>query len=550
MTTVWLFNTRAERKALCAANPNIQYKSAYKALLCEVLERDLLAGQAAVKLFYPVVEGDEPLRFRLETYPLQALYPDCTIEYIAEQSVQQSALLNENGGVFYRLVFADGREERIFAPVRWKNKADGSRELSATAWQSDASGSRPIASAFEDLYDQACAYLSALPLDELKRGIGQIRFDITLIGADEPLPFGHEHLSLAEALHEDLYFSAQEILNARLGTGERRLRAGQVLPVVRYGADYSFQATVAATPPDYAEIADRAETADATCDKALCPQALAREIEALGGKRFDSQSAQGRPLYGVLINEQLPNAFALSAGQHANESTGVVGALRAAKALCEAGEVGFSYRPLGNPDGYAAFLHLCHHAPNHMQHAARYTAAGCDLAYGDEGEPLPEYRLTQTAKALLPQAWLHLNLHGYPAHEWTRPLSGYVPRHFSRWTIPKGFFLIVRYRAGYREQAQAVLNVALQAVMSHEAQIEQNRAMVKAYLDTVGSADFPIYQNLVPYSIDEYENMDYGVELITEAPDETVSGEWFAIQQETQYRVVMAVAEWLKEESV
>ncbi|MDO4436172.1 MAG: hypothetical protein Q4B71_07155 [Cardiobacteriaceae bacterium] len=544
MKTVWLFNTREERKALSAQNPEISYKSAYKALLCEVLERDLLVGQAAVTLYYPVVEGDEPLRFRLETYPLQALYPDCEIAFVAEKSA-----LGENGGVYYRLVFADGREEKIFAPVRWKDKADGTRELAATAWQCDENGSFPQQSAFEDLYDQACELINTIPLSELSDGKTQIRFDITLTGTDEPLNIGHEHLSLAEALHEEIYFSGLEILEKRFGVGNRRLRAGQILPVVRYGAEDSFKVTISAEPSAYAEQAERSTLADEHCNKALCPQALACEVERLGGKRFDGVSVQGRALYGVLINEHLPQAFALSAGQHANESSGVVGALRAAKALCEAGDIGFSYRPLGNPDGYAAFLHLCYHAPNHMHHAARYTAAGCDLAYGDAEPLLPEYAHTQNAKALLPQAWLHLNLHGYPAHEWTRPLSGYVPRHFARWTIPKGFFIIIRYRKDYKAQAEAVLQSALAAVMSYAPQVEQNLAMVKAYLDTVGEADFPIYEGVVPYSFDEYENMDYGVELITEAPDETVSGDWFMMYQEMQYRVVMAVAKWLKEQS-
>lgn len=27
-------------------------------------------------------------------------------------------------------------------------------------------------------------------------------------------------------------------------------------------------------------------------------------------------------------------------------------------------------------------------------------------------------------------AKLHVNLHGYPSHEWTHPLSGYVPRGY------------------------------------------------------------------------------------------------------------------------
>ncbi len=49
-------------------------------------------------------------------------------------------------------------------------------------------------------------------------------------------------------------------------------------------------------------------------------------------------------------------------------------------------------------------------------------------------------------------AKLHVNLHGYPSHEWTRPLSGYVPRSFAMWTLPKGFFLIIRHHASWEKK--------------------------------------------------------------------------------------------------
>ena len=54
----------------------------------------------------------------------------------------------------------------------------------------------------------------------------------------------------------------------------------------------------------------------------------------------------------------------------------------------------------------------------------------------------PPYEIGARNQALeLSGAQLHLNLHGYPAHEWTRPFTGYLPRGFELWTIPKGFFL-------------------------------------------------------------------------------------------------------------
>ena len=51
--------------------------------------------------------------------------------------------------------------------------------------------------------------------------------------------------------------------------------------------------------------------------------------------------------------------------------------------------------------------------------------------YGEKGARLEAIARTS--------ARLHLSLHGYPAHEWTRPLNGYVPHGFSQWTIPAAF---------------------------------------------------------------------------------------------------------------
>ncbi len=95
--------------------------------------------------------------------------------------------------------------------------------------------------------------------------------------------------------------------------------------------------------------------------------------------------------------------------------------------------------------------------------------------------------------------------------------------------------------------AEEVLQVAIEAVMGYPEQVAMNKEMLSRYLGTVGEADFPIAHDVVPYSMAEYPNQDYPIELITEAPDETVQGDWFRIAQESHYRVVMAVARWLDE---
>ena len=57
-----------------------------------------------------------------------------------------------------------------------------------------------------------------------------------------------------------------------------------------------------------------------------------------------------------------------------------------------------------------------------MHHAARYTALGDDLEYRVKGA-LYEKEIRHKAREIS-QAQLHINLHGYPSHERTRPLSG------------------------------------------------------------------------------------------------------------------------------
>ncbi|NWM44847.1 peptidase M14, partial [Escherichia coli] len=83
---------------------------------------------------------------------------------------------------------------------------------------------------------------------------------------------------------------------------------------------------------------------------------------------------------------------------------------------------------------------------------ARYTALGDDLEYRTAAQP--HEKAIRFEAQRLSGARLHINLHGYPAHEWTRPLSGYMPRGFAMWTLPKGFFLIMRYQHGWEERAE------------------------------------------------------------------------------------------------
>ena len=111
---------------------------------------------------------------------------------------------------------------------------------------------------------------------------------------------------------------------------------------------------------------------------------------------------------------------------------------------------------------------------------------------------------------------MHLNLHGYPAHEWTRPLSGYVPRGFELWTIPKGFFLILRYHPGWQNEAMALLHAVCTALNEVPGLTAFNARQMALYECHAGTLQFEVLHGTA-YTATEIANPDSApVTLITE----------------------------------
>src|SRR5690606_27633194 len=120
-------------------------------------------------------------------------------------------------------------------------------------------------------------------------------------------------------------------------------------------------------------------------------------IRKLGGEPFEAKTRAGRVVYATYIKGS-DTPMMISAGQHANETTGVVGALRAANRLAARKDAHFTISPQENPDGYEIHKRLCKLQPHHMHHAARYTALGDDLEYRS-GEGLYEKAIRVEAEA-------------------------------------------------------------------------------------------------------------------------------------------------------
>lgn len=193
-----------------------------------------------------------------------------------------------------------------------------------------------------------------------------------------------------------------------------------------------------------------------------------------------------------------------------------------------------------NPDGLDLFGQLTADFPSHMNHAARYTAGGNDLEYSEDGFEKQMYHI---ARARLGSC-VHLNLHGYPAHEWTRPFSGYLPRDFEMWTLPKGFFLILRYRKGFEPLARRLLDSASRRLAAHPGIAALNGEQLRRFALYTDALPFEVLHG-TPFVMQERDDQMFPVTLVTEAPDETIAGAEFRLWHEAQMLTVLAVHEAL-----
>jgi hypothetical protein len=396
---------------------------------------------------------------------------------------------------------------------------------------------------------------------------------VELPGAETVDAQGRLLASTYEALHEDLYFSVLEFFqrHSKRPSGNRGLQPGQIVPDIRVGSGVvkvfvecyplgsvllelqqpehpSAQHALGAAAEQSVHASKQAiskasmpEINLQMCDEPLSPESVRDALAALAGHTFEAFSRQGRAVSGVYRRGTLP-AIVLTGGQHANEASGVVGALRGAHWLAAQPKAHFAVVPLENPDGYALFAQYRAIHPQHMHHAARYTGLGDDLEYREQA-PWYETEARQQAVALT-QAQLHLSLHGYPAHEWTRPLTGYVPRGFASWSLPKGFFLIVRYQAAYKDLAMQWLDALTESVSRLPGVAQFNRAQLQRYESYLGAGGFELKHGIA-CMLSQNDQQNIGVKLVTEFPDETITGEDFVFAQQVQTDTVrLACTHW------
>lgn len=546
---LWVFDgvdRRMEAQArLQRAGVEAKVRSAYKPLVHAFLDELDLDAADKVHVHYPQVRGVDDGRFLLEAYPAGSLAGNSALALKPAGHQDPANLLVYRVELFSEDALIETVE--VAAPNILSSDHLGQTVLSSTGWvrvrsesDSEMNRDKPVRTDLERAFETALSVIKNHDWPKAPPFFDRMNVRVEGPFYDRDIGVGRECLSTAEAMHEDVYFSALESFKTRAGLdqSDRTFQPGQIVPdIISSAGPVRVCVTLEHHRGDDPVAAAATHGSRVDLEKTehwLHPADIKRHLDVLGGQPYAVAAQTGRPVWATHVDGPGPQVV-ISAGQHANETSGPVGALRAAKQLKREGRVGFALSPLENPDGYALFRELAAIYPNHMHHAARYTAGGGDLEYFDRGHE-NEIRYLGREKT---GADLHINLHGYPAHEWTRPFTGYVPKGFDLWTIPKGFFLILRYKPGWQSLAETILQAVIDDLADYAPIVSLNKTHLARYKAHVPGYSFLVDRHIPVYASEQEEGL-FPITLITEAPDETIYGPDFVIAHTAQMRAVLA----------
>lgn len=557
---LWLFEDQLGRRKLAAqlAENGIEARvhSAYKPLVHFFLEEVNPEGLTSINISYPVNAAWPEQRFRLEAYPLAGLYPDVTLTFSQHVATPEGTLANASYQV--ELHYGTRREtHEVFAPNRLRRDFLGYTNCVPSAWlttfESGKAVHSPLKSEYQQCYNAVIKTVSEHSWTNTTPYFDRLVIRARLPGIERRLPIGHETISTSEALHEDIYFSLLEFFQRHSGLkmGDRSLQPGQIIPEIMLSDDGSASVKVYYEPTTNDPLPTKQATSTnidtafniaqlANSAAPLTHQHIQQALADFTGSAFNFPSRQGRSVSGVHLRGNAAAVF-ISGGQHANETSGVIGALRGADILRHDNDAHLVLMPLENPDGYALGEALRASNPQHIHHAARYSALGDDIEY--RRRPPWFERAARDHVFATSGARLHLNLHGYPAHEWTRPSTGYLPRGFELWGIPKGFFLILRYRPEAQTRARALLTHVIDQLSQNSALMAHNNQQLEIYRQHANTLPFELLKS-IPYMESQVDNMPCDITLITEFPDETLYGEAFMLAHSVQTETVVAATRW------
>lgn len=242
----------------------------------------------------------------------------------------------------------------------------------------------------------------------------------------------------------------------------------------------------------------------------------------------------------------------LTARQHANEVAATNYSLKFAELIARdasyqdaAKRMNIVIQPMENPDGAALAYELHKLAPLHCIHAGRYGSLGVDIGYqaGTAGDLLPEARI----RPRIHETWLpdiHLNLHGYPSHEWVQSFSNYSPFLFRDYWIPRGWFAYYRMLSlpiyGPWERAgRELMGFITREMSAGEHFLETNRRLTDRYRRWAGRwqphiSELELYDGWTLYAerrasqenrMTARKKITF-VDQIPEVMDETATGPW------------------------
>lgn len=597
------------------------YKPGYFWLLEEVLPVLRRHGADRLAVRFPVVPNTFAGRFLQELYPVSALLePEC-ISFEASALEQETALYQASGFAGQREVWNGSclapqsvrtrLNQTVLSPTGW---LELHTDESLKQQQISTDGER-----FWLWYENE-VLPQILTLSPSEGPFFQrLTVSAKLSEPDLSLNLEPERISMLEALAEEVYFSTLETYQQRANVplGDRGLKVGQIIPIFSEALGQAGQARVSLTLVGDGQVGARdpngtvrlatgqigAQSAmlnvsgvpkrfehDQTFAKAgvmptwdsvwrskhhadqpgaqkpsslpkgpLSAQDIWRETDRLGqlpnaSSSLIGYSVQGRPIVMLhqAFNAMLPTLL-VTAGQHANEPTGPRAALELIEQCWSAGrQINVVGIPLKNPDGLRLYHALRQLHPEHMHHPARYTALGVDL----EATTSHEAAALQMALSKY-QPRVHLNLHGYPAHEWTRPYSGYAPQGFESWAVPMGAMVIVVHDSRQKALAHELAAIiAKDLVTDHEIfQVTQKalrqRAahVLKDPFELVEGMPFIFWErdarSVASPSAANLEERGT-ITVITEMPDETIYGQRFDLGVRTQVLIGQSLARWVE----
>ncbi|WP_229780625.1 M14 family zinc carboxypeptidase [Deinococcus malanensis] len=521
------------------------YKTAYFWVTEEVQPLWRRAQADRITLTYPVLPGANPGRFLQEAYPLAAVFE--------REGLLAEFVAGTDSLPLYQATLWRGSQQlwqgSCFTPLAERQSPDGRTVLAPTGWLTVRAGSvtahdQPVPTDGELFWDwyNATVLPAILELaDQRDDGLvfKNLSVHLHLSEPDLALDVLNERISMTEALTEEIYFGTMDALKRHTSTpvSARHLTPGRIVPVARATPGQDGLARVSLTEwgdaPQESSPVDPGLPADGgirgvLLDRPSPPARTWASAQTLAKQHslewhVPAHSMDGRPIPVVLrATPGTPDGVLVTAGQHANETTGPVAALEFITELAST-TANFAVIPLENPDGASLHRALTQIAPEHMHHAARYTSLGDDLESRlRQGRPRWEARARAWAQKET-GASLHLNLHGYPSHEWVRPFSGYAPHGFESWALPAGFITILWHWPGHEVPARRMAEaIAQRLALDPEVAGHAARALRASSAHNLK----PHYELIhgMPFILTEQPAALCPITVITEAPDETIYG--------------------------